>query len=201
MNETFFAADAGFFINAKSWLTLRHMNKAKKTIFELTTTDVEAYRRQPKKPLVLVCDSVRSMNNVGSLFRTCDAFGIERMVLCGITGRPPHPEIAKTALGADESVRWEYETDALEACRRLKSEGYDIVVLEQAHGSIDPRGFNPEPGRRYALVVGNEVDGVSQEIVDLADIVIEIAQCGVKHSLNVAVSGGIALWAMASKFA
>lgn len=177
------------------------MNKAKKTIFELTTTDVEAYRRQPKKPLVLVCDSVRSMNNVGSLFRTCDAFGIERMVLCGITGRPPHPEIAKTALGADESVRWEYETDALEACRRLKSEGYDIVVLEQAHGSIDPRGFTPEPGRRYALVVGNEVDGVSQKIVDLADIVIEIAQCGVKHSLNVAVSGGIALWAMASKFA
>lgn len=175
------------------------MDKTKKTIFELTTTDVETYRNATKLPLVLVCDSVRSMNNVGSLFRTCDAFGVEYMLLCGITGRPPHPEIAKTALGADESVKWEYEPDVVDACRRLQSDGCRIVVLEQAHGSITPEQFRPEPDVQYALVVGNEVEGVSQHVVDMADVVIEIPQCGVKHSLNVAVSGGIALWAIASK--
>lgn len=172
--------------------------REKKSIIELTRTTREAYRRMRKLPLVLVCDNVRSMHNVGSLFRTSDAFLIEEIILCGITACPPQPEISKTALGAEESVRWHYAVDALSIIKSMKNEGWKLIVLEQAHDSLPIEEFKAEKGERYLLVVGNEVDGVSQPIVDMADIILEIAQHGVKHSLNVSVSGGIALWAVSS---
>ena len=151
-----------------------------------------------KLPIAVLLDNVRSMYNVGSVFRTSDAFLISEVILCGITGCPPHPEINKTALGADESVRWRYEENSLKAVEKMKEEGWQICVLEQTHNSIPLQDFVASSDLRYLLVAGNEVEGVSQEIVDLADIVIEIPQHGVKHSLNVSVSVGIALWQMAS---
>ena len=149
-----------------------------------------------KFPIAVLLDNVRSMYNVGSVFRTSDAFLISEIILCGITGCPPHPEINKTALGADESVRWRYEKDALESVSKMKKEGWQICVLEQTHNSIPLQDFIPSSDSRYLLVAGNEVEGVNQEIIDLADVVIEIPQQGVKHSLNVSVSVGIALWQM-----
>lgn len=147
-----------------------------------------------KLPITILLDNVRSMYNVGSVFRTSDAFLIYEVILCGITGKPPHPEISKTALGADESVRWRYEENALEVVKRMKGEGWIICVLEQAHGSISLQNFTPSPTQKYLLVAGNEVEGVNQDIVDIADIILEIPQHGVKHSLNISVSVGIALW-------
>ncbi len=170
------------------------MSHQKKTIYELTRS--EDARRRSERPIVLVADNVRSMNNIGSFFRTADALGAHSVVLCGISGRPPHPEIYKTALGAEESVPWIYEHNSADACRQLKSEGWTLCVLEQAHGSVSPADYRPAPEEKIALVVGNEVEGVSQEIVDMADVVLEIPQCGVKHSLNVSVSAGIALWSI-----
>lgn len=166
----------------------------KKNILELTNCSVKGYREKEKLPVRVVLDNVRSMYNVGAVFRTCDAFLIYEILLCGITGCPPHPEITKTALGADESVRWRYCPDALEIVMEMKKEGWLVCVLEQAHGSIPLNEFNPEPDKKYLLVAGNEVEGVNQRIVDIADIVLEIPQHGVKHSLNVSVSAGIALW-------
>lgn len=166
----------------------------KKNIVELTRISQEDYRRKEKMPVILLADNVRSMHNIGSFFRTADAFLFREIILCGISGRPPHPEIAKTALGAEESVSWSYEPDALEAVRRLKGEGYIICVLEQAHESIPLQDFRPTKGMKYVLVAGNEVEGVNQAIVDLADHVLEIPQMGTKHSLNVSVSAGIAMW-------
>lgn len=154
------------------------------------------YREMEKFPIAVLLDNVRSMYNVGSVFRTSDAFLISEIILCGITGCPPHPEINKTALGADESVKWRYEKDALESVSKMKKEGWQICVLEQTHNSIPLQDFIPSPDSRYLLVAGNEVEGVNQEIIDLADVVIEIPQQGVKHSLNVSVSVGIALWQM-----
>ena len=174
------------------------MDKKKKNIFELTNCSLSQYREMEKWPVAVLLDNVRSMYNVGSVFRTCDAFLISEVVLCGITGRPPHPEIAKTALGADESVSWRYEKDAYEATKKMKEEGWTVCVLEQAHGSIPLQNFITSPNLRYLLVAGNEVEGVDQRIVDLADIILEIPQHGVKHSLNVSVSVGIGLWQMVS---
>lgn len=151
-----------------------------------------------KLPLAVLLDNVRSMHNVGSVLRTSDAFLISEVILCGITGCPPHPEISKTALGADESVAWRYEKDALETVVKLKKEGWTVCVLEQAHGSIPLQDFSPSPDLKYLLVAGNEVEGVDQRIVDLADVILEIPQHGVKHSLNVSVSVGIALWQFVS---
>ena len=136
------------------------------------------------------------MYNVGAVFRTCDAFLVKKLFLCGITGRPPHPEISKTALGAEESVRWDYREDALTAVREMKERGVKICVLEQTHSSLPLNQFSIKEGEEYLLVAGNEVEGVNQEIVDLSDLVLEIPQHGVKHSLNVSVSVGIALWQM-----
>lgn len=147
-----------------------------------------------KLPVAVLLDNVRSMYNVGSVFRTCDAFLISEVVLCGITGRPPHPEISKTALGAEESVNWRYCEDALKTIKEMKKEGWLICVLEQAHGSTPLQKFIPSSDLKYLLVAGNEVEGVSQQIVNMADIILEIPQHGVKHSLNVSVSVGIALW-------
>ena len=169
----------------------------KKNIAELTNCSVEEYREAAKLPFAVLLDNVRSMQNVGSILRTSDAFLVEEVVMAGITGVPPHKEISKTALGAEDSVSWRYVEDAVKECLRMKADGWTVCVLEQAHGSIDLMAFTSEPGRKYLLVVGNEVSGVDQRIVDMADIVLEIPMRGVKHSLNVAVSSGMAIWRMA----
>ena len=175
------------------------MNYAlKKNIAELTNCSVEEYREVRKLPFAVLLDNVRSMQNVGSILRTSDAFLVKEVVMAGITGVPPHKEISKTALGAEDSVSWRHVENALEECTRMKGEGWKICVLEQAHGSIDLMDFTPEVGERYLLVVGNEVSGVDQRIVDIADVILEIPMHGVKHSLNVAVSAGMAIWRMAS---
>lgn len=166
----------------------------KKTIWDLARVDVEQFRRQEKIRLTVVLDNVRSLNNIGAIFRTCDAFAVERIILCGISQTPPSPEIHKTALGAEESVAWSYEAETLDALQRLQNDGYTLCCLEQVKGSIDLRDFRAQPGRRYALVLGHEVKGVSQEVVDQCDVCLEIPQCGTKHSLNVSVSAGIAIW-------
>lgn len=153
-----------------------------------------------KLPLSILADNVRSMYNIGAMFRTADAFLIREVILAGISGCPPHPEISKTALGAEESVEWRHVDDAFEEVRRMHEEGWMICVLEQAHDSIPLQDFVPSEGRRYLLVVGNEVKGVDQRIVDMADLVIEIPQGGIKHSLNVSVSAGIAMWQFASHY-
>ena len=172
------------------------MDREKKNILELTNCSVSQYRQMEKLPVAVLLDNVRSMYNVGSVFRTSDAFLIEEVILCGITGRPPHPEITKTALGAEESVKWTYVENAREKVKEMKKEGWLICVLEQAHGSNPLQNFIPSSDNRYLLIAGNEVEGVNQEIVDVADMVLEIPQHGVKHSLNVSVSVGIALWQM-----
>lgn len=170
------------------------MPHQKKSIIELTNCSLQGYREMKKLSLSVLIDNVRSMYNVGAIFRTADAFLIKEIILGGITGCPPHPEITKTALGADESVRWRYVESALIETERLKKEGMKVCVLEQTHDSISLQNFIPEPDSSLLLVVGNEVSGVSQEIADIADYVLEIPQYGVKHSLNVSVSAGIAMW-------
>lgn len=176
------------------------MDRRKKNIVELTRTTVEEYAEAPKMPLTLLLDNVRSMQNVGSLLRTSDAFAVAEVVMTGITGFPPHPEISKSALGAEDSVKWRYAEDSVEECRRLceaasrSGRQLSLCVLEQTHGSVPLQEFRPLENTHYLLVVGNEVEGVAQDIVDMADVCLEIPQCGVKHSLNVSVSGAIALW-------
>ena len=171
------------------------MSKLK--ITEMERLSADAYRTSAKLPLILVLDSIRSMNNIGSIFRSADAFRIEGLILCGITAQPPHPDIHKTALGAEDSVPWRYSSSALEAVRELQAEGYTVLALEQAHESLRLARFVPEPGARYALVLGNEVKGVAEEVVAAADHCLEIPQYGTKHSLNVSVAAGIALWQLA----
>lgn len=166
----------------------------KKTIFDLHRATVDEFRAAEKTPLVLVVDNVRSLNNIGSLFRTSDAFAVERMVLCGISAVPPSAEIHKTALGAEDSVAWTYRESTLDAVRELQAEGTVVCCLEQVKGSVELQEFKPQPGRRYAIVIGNEVDGVLPEVVDASDVCLEIPQLGTKHSLNVSVSAGLAIW-------
>ncbi len=166
----------------------------KKDIIELTRCTLADYRRMEKLPLTVMADNVRSMYNVGALLRTADAFLVKEVVMGGITGVPPHPEITKTALGAEESVEWRHVDDTLAETVRMKNEGWRVCVLEQAHDSIPLQDFRAVEGEKYLLVVGNEVKGVDQRIVDIADHILEIPQHGTKHSLNVSVSAGIALW-------
>lgn len=166
---------------------------------ELGRKNVEEYRQSVKSPFVIVLDNVRSHNNVGSLFRTADAFLTKAIYLCGITGCPPHRDIQKTALGATESVEWHYYSSTLEAISALKDEGYLIIGVEQVEGSISLADFIPVKGERYALVFGHEVNGVDQAVVDVCDHVIEIPQDGTKHSLNISVSAGIVLWELNKK--
>ncbi len=161
---------------------------------ELGRLDVAAFKKAPKTPFIVVLDNVRSLNNVGSAFRTSDAFRVEAVYLCGITARPPHREIQKTALGATESVDWKYFASTTEAVDFLRTENYRIVVIEQADESIDLQNFKIDSGKKYALIFGNEVKGVKEDIVKDADKVVEIPQSGTKHSLNVAVSIGVVLW-------
>lgn len=170
----------------------------KKTIWDLQRVTAEEFRHQHKMPLVMVLDNVRSLSNVGAILRTCDAFAVERVMLCGVTGTPPSPEIHKTALGAEDSVEWEYHADTISAISGLKQAGYVICSLEQVKGSVSLERFMPQPGARYAIVAGNEVKGVDQAVVDMSDVCLEIPQLGTKHSLNVSVSAGIALWQLFS---
>ena len=174
------------------------MPHKKKNIIELTNCSLGEYKSKEKLPIAVLLDNVRSMYNVGAVFRTADAFLIDHILLTGITGRPPHPEISKTALGAEESVDWGYEEDSVSAVRSLKEQGWKICVLEQAHDSIPLQEFRRKEGEKYVLVAGNEVSGVNQEILNMADVVLEIPQHGVKHSLNVSVSVGIGLWQLGS---
>ena len=161
---------------------------------------VEEFQQADKLPLVIVLDDVRSLYNVGSVFRTGDAFRVEAIYLCGITACPPHPEIHKTALGAEYSVSWKYFKTAMEAVESLKADGYDIYAIEQAHGSTKLQNFKPTSDRKYAVILGNEVKGVHQEVIDASDNCLEIPQFGTKHSMNVSVTAGIIIWHFASSF-
>jgi tRNA G18 (ribose-2'-O)-methylase SpoU len=167
---------------------------------ELNRKTAEEAINAVKTPFLLVMDNVRSQSNVGSVFRTADAFLAEAVYLCGITGRPPSREIRKTALGATESVKWKYYSKIADAIAELKNDGYVIVAIEQAEGAEELQSFTINAGERYALIFGNEVHGVSQEALDLCDRCIEIPQFGMKHSFNIAVSAGIVLWELSRKF-
>ena len=161
---------------------------------ELGRVSPDEYRRRQPGVVVVVLDNIRSAHNVGSAFRTADAFGVDRMYLCGICACPPSAEIHKSALGAEQSVAWEHCDDTLAAVESLRAQGYVIVCVEQTEGAVSLEDFVREDGRRYAVVFGNEVDGVQQSVADAADIVLEIPQWGTKHSLNVSVAVGVILW-------
>lgn len=161
---------------------------------ELGRTTVDDFKTQKKLPLVVILDDVRSMHNVGSIFRTCDGFAVEQVILCGITGQPPHREIEKTALGATNSVSWKYFKDVKNAVAELHQQNYQVIAVEQAEGSTQLNTFQPKPGEKYALIFGNEVNGVSNEAMELVDNCLEIPQFGTKHSFNIVVSAGIMLW-------
>lgn len=160
----------------------------------LRRLNVPDYKEAEKNPVVVVLDNIRSLNNIGSVFRTADAFRVEAIILCGITACPPHRDIHKTALGATDSVDWSYVAHTADAVKKLKDMGYIVLALEQVEESVFLQDFLPLNDRKYALILGNEVAGVDQHVVDLADVCIEIPQYGTKHSLNVTVSAGIALW-------
>lgn len=161
---------------------------------ELGRIDVEQYKKEQKNPLVLILDDIRSLNNIGSIFRTADAFAINKIYLCGITAIPPHREIQKTALGATESVDWEYFENSFDLVSKLRNDDYKIVIVEQTDGSIMLNKFEPSEGFNYAIILGNEVKGVNDFLLPLADHCVEIPQFGTKHSFNVAVCNGIVLW-------
>ena len=161
---------------------------------ELERLSAEEFKRAHKLKITVILDNVRSQHNIGSVFRTADSFFIERIILCGICAVPPTPEIHKSALGAEFSVDWQYYKNTSEAVAALKEEGYIIISVEQAENSIMLHNFEPDPNKKYALVFGNEVKGVSQDVVDMSDSVLEIPQFGTKHSLNISVSAGAVLW-------
>lgn len=165
-------------------------------ITEMNRLSPEEFKQQNKTPLVVVLDHVRSLHNVGSVFRTADAFLVEAVYLCGITSTPPHAEIHKTALGAENTVEWKYFEDTHEAINQLKNDGFRVLAIEQAEGSTSLPNLKLQPNQKYAVVLGNEVKGVQQSVVDACDGCIEIPQFGTKHSLNVSVTGGIIIWEM-----
>ncbi len=166
----------------------------KKKNEELGRLTPEEYHQTEKFPVTIVLDNVRSLNNIGSIFRTADGFRAEELLLCGITATPPHRDIRKTALGAEEAVPWRYFPETREAISELKKNGYRILSVEQTENSISLERFSPKKGQHYALVFGHEIRGVSQEVVEMSDTVIEIPQFGTKHSFNIAVSAGMVLW-------
>ncbi len=171
----------------------------KLAVTELNRVSLEAYKNQSKTPIVLVLDNVRSALNVGSAFRTADAFALEKIILCGITAQPPNREITKTALGATESVDWAFVKAPEDAVQQLQSQGYKVIAVEQAEGSTLLQNFDLQPDTKYALVFGNEVSGVSDAVMSLADAAIEIPQFGTKHSLNISVCVGIVTWELFRK--
>lgn len=161
---------------------------------ELGRVGIEDFKNQEKLPLVVILDNVRSMHNIGSIFRTSDGFAIEKIYLCGITAQPPHREIEKTALGATQSIEWVYFEDVCEAINHLKTDGYTIIAIEQAENSTMLNNYQPDKSQKFALIFGNEVNGVSDEAMNMIDTCIEIPQFGTKHSFNIVVSAGIVLW-------
>ena len=168
-------------------------------ITELNRISAEEFKAVEKLPLVVVLDHVRSLYNVGSVFRSSDAFRVEKICLCGITATPPQVEIHKTALGAEDSVDWTYYEKTQDAVKELKESGFEVWAVEQVEGSVMLQDFRPEAGKRYAIILGNEVKGVQQEVVDLCDGCIEIPQFGTKHSLNVSDTSGILIWDFSPK--
>lgn len=166
---------------------------------ELDRKSIEEFKEASKTPIIVILDNVRSLNNIGSVFRTSDAFLIEKIYLCGITAKPPHKDIQKTALGATETVNWEYAENTLELVRKLKANDVKVLSIEQAEGAIMLDKFTPEQNKKYALVFGNEVKGVQQEVVTASDGILEIPQLGSKHSLNISVSTGVVLWDLFTK--
>lgn len=166
---------------------------------ELDRLSVEAFKAKTKTPIIIVLDNIRSLNNVGSVFRTSDAFLIEKIYLCGITATPPHKDIHKTALGSTDTVDWEYVENTMDLVERLKAENVKICSVEQAENATMLNAFAPEADTKYALVFGNEVKGVAQDVVSASDVVIEIPQFGTKHSLNISVSCGVVVWDIFSK--
>ena len=168
-------------------------------ITELNRLTVDEFKQANKLPLAVILDEVRSLHNIGSVFRTSDAFLVERIYLGGITATPPHPEMHKTALGAEDTVDWKYVKHTLEAVEELHNEGYTVLAIEQVEGSTMLDELELEPDKKYAIVMGNEVKGVQQEVIDACDGCIEIPQYGTKHSLNVSVTTGIVLWEFANK--
>jgi tRNA G18 (ribose-2'-O)-methylase SpoU len=166
---------------------------------ELNRLSIEDFREKEKHQIVLILDNVRSRNNVGSAFRTGDAFLIKEILLCGITAKPPHREIHKTALGATDSVSWSYYESTIQAVQKMKEEGFTIIAVEQADEKIMLQNYKPEPDEKLAFVFGNEIRGVAADVVQLSDIVLELPQYGTKHSLNISVSIGIVLWDVINK--
>ena len=166
---------------------------------ELDRLSVEDFKHSKKTPIIIVLDNIRSLNNIGSVFRTSDAFLVEKIYLCGITATPPHKDIHKTALGSTETVDWEYVENTVELVEKLKAENCKVLSIEQAENAVMLDQFTPEANTKYALVFGNEVKGVSQKVVNISDNVIEIPQYGTKHSLNISVSCGVVVWDVFSK--
>ena len=166
---------------------------------ELNRLSVKDFKKTTKTPLIVILDNIRSLNNIGSVFRTCDAFAIEKIYLCGITAQPPHRDIHKTALGATESVTWEHVDAILSLIDKLKTEGVKIASIEQAQNSVMLQDFKPKPKQKWAVIFGNEVKGVQQSVVDASDYCVEIPQYGTKHSLNISVSCGVVLWDLFKK--
>ena len=166
----------------------------KLTVEDMHRIDVATFKQAQKLPLIMVLDNVRSLHNVGSVLRTADAFRIEAVYMCGITATPPSAEIHKTALGAEDSVAWQYFEDTLQAVEKLKTEVYTVLAVEQVEGSLKLGDFAFEPQKKYALVMGNEVKGVRQDVVDACHQALEIPQYGTKHSMNVSVTAGIVMW-------
>ena len=167
---------------------------------EIIRLTPEEFKETPKIPLIVILDNVRSLHNVGSVFRTSDAFCVDKVILCGITATPPNAEIHKSALGAEFSVDWAYYKETTEAVNELKQAGYTILAIEQAHDSINLDTFKAEKGNKYAVILGNEVKGVQQSVIDLSDGCLELPQFGTKHSLNVSVTAGIVIWEFAKLF-
>jgi len=161
---------------------------------ELDRLSIEEFKESKKTPLIVILDNIRSLNNIGSVFRTSDAFLIEKIYLCGITAKPPHKDIHKTALGSTETVDWEYVENTLTLVEKLKAKNIKIISIEQAENATMLNDFTPDKGTRYAIVFGNEVKGVQQEVINASDVVIEIPQYGTKHSLNISVSAGVVIW-------
>ena len=166
---------------------------------ELERKTISEFKEASKTPLIVILDNIRSLNNIGSVFRTADAFLIKKIYLCGITATPPHKDIQKTALGATETVEWEYVEDTIALIKELQEQDVEILAIEQAEGAIMLNDFKPKNDKTYAVVFGNEVKGVQQEVVSASDKIIEIPQLGSKHSLNIAVSTGVVLWDLFSK--
>jgi tRNA G18 (ribose-2'-O)-methylase SpoU len=175
------------------------MNKKLK-LWELQRVSEEDFKQQQKNPIVVVLDDIRSLNNIGSFFRTADAFNISKIYLCGITACPPNKDIHKTALGATETITWEYRNSTLEICEELKKEGFTLCSIEQTEKTTFLQNIHELSGDKFALVFGNEVNGVNQEVVNASDYVIEIPQFGTKHSLNVSVCAGVVMWEFCKKY-